>query len=60
MGWGVSQSMMTPIYHQFERPSPSAMTDGAAVPGMCSPLYPTPRWPSHTDQFGVYYVRGPW
>ena len=60
MGWGVSQSMMTPIYHQFERPYPSAMTDGAAVPGMCLPLYPTPRWPSHTDQFGVYYVRSPW
>jgi hypothetical protein len=20
----------------------------------------TPNWPSHTDQYGVYYVRGPW
>jgi hypothetical protein len=61
MGWGVSQSTMTPIYHQFERPYPSAMAaDGTAVPGMCAPLYPTPRWPSHTDQFGVYYVRSPW
>ena len=20
----------------------------------------TPHWPSHTDQFGVYPVRGPW
>lgn len=61
MGWGVSQSTVTPIYHQFERPYPSAVTaDGTAVPGMCLPLQPTPRWPSHTDQFGVYYVRGPW
>ncbi len=57
-GWGVSQSRMTPIYHQFERPYPAAMS--TTTPGMCAPLYPTPRWPSHTDQFGVYYVRGPW
>ncbi len=61
MGWGVSQSTVTPIYHQFERPYPSAMTaDGTVMPGPCAPLYPTPRWPSHTDQFGVYYVRAPW
>ena len=61
MGWGVSQTTVTPIYHQFERPYPAAQTaDGAAVPGACLPLRPTPRWPSHTDQFGVYYVRGPW
>jgi hypothetical protein len=61
MGWGVSQSTVTPIYHQFERPYPSAMTaDGTTMPGMCLPLQPTPRWPSHTDQFGVYYVRAPW
>jgi hypothetical protein len=20
----------------------------------------TPKWPSSTDQFGVYYIRGPW
>jgi hypothetical protein len=61
MGWGVSQTTVTPIYHQFERPYPSAVTaDGSAMPGMCLPLRPTPRWPSHTDQFGVYYVRAPW
>jgi hypothetical protein len=61
MGWGVSQSTMTPIYHQFERPYPGAMTaDGTAMPGPSLPLQPTPRWPSHTDQFGVYYVRSPW
>ena len=21
---------------------------------------PTPNWPSDTQQFGVYYIRGPW
>ena len=54
MGWGVSQSEMVPIYHQFYRAYPgegfgSTMTFSA-----------TPNWPSHTDQFGVYYIRGPW
>lgn len=61
MGWGVSQSTMSPIYHQFERPYPSAPSaGGTSVSGPCQPLQATPRWPSHTDQFGVYYVRGPW
>ena len=55
MGWGVSQDEMVPIYHQFYRRYP-----GDAGGGMVSPLYPTPPWPSHTDQFGVYYIRGPW
>ena len=60
MGWGVSQTTMLPIYHQFERPFPGAMAaEGGAMPGGM-PIRPTPRWPSHTDQFGVYYVRGPW
>ena len=59
-GWGVCQSTMSPIYHQFERPYPGGMTaQGGVMPGVM-PLRPTPRWPSHTDQFGVYYVRGPW
>jgi hypothetical protein len=59
-GWGVSQSTMSPIYHQFERPYPGpVMVDPATGMGP-SALLPTPPWPSHTDQFGVYYVRGPW
>ena len=53
-GWGVTQTEMMPIYHQFLRPYPG---EGGASQ---SPFLPTPRWPSHTDQFGVYYVRGPW
>jgi hypothetical protein len=53
--WGVSQSEMIPIYHQFHRdfPGPRAFPGGAQI-------LPTPYWPSHTDQFGVYPVRGPW
>ena len=54
MGWGVSQSEVLPIYHQFSRNYPGQYEMGG------SQLAPTPRWPSHTHQFGVYYVRGPW
>ena len=52
--WGVSQNLMYPIHHQFGR---SANSPGAAPAGT---FRPTPPWPSHTDQFGYYYVRGPW
>jgi len=57
-GWGVSQSTMSPIYHQYERPYPGPAYGAGETGG--GGLLPTPRWPSHTDQFGVYYVRGPW
>jgi hypothetical protein len=56
--WGVAQSTMLPIYHQYERPYPGPAYDAAGATG--GGLLPTPRWPSHTDQFGVYYIRGPW
>ncbi len=59
-GWGVSQSTMSPIYQQFERPYPGQVGSGQMGTGTGGGLLPTPRWPSHTDQFGVYYVRGPW
>jgi hypothetical protein len=52
--WGVSQNLMFPLHHQFGR---NLNSPGAAGPGA---FRPTPYWPSHTDQFGVYYVRGPW
>jgi hypothetical protein len=54
LSWGVSQTSMVPIYHQFSRPYP-----GLEI-GAGRTFYPTPRWPNHTDQFGIYYVRGPW
>jgi len=53
--WGVTQSEIRPLYHQFGRSDP-----GGAFFGEVNPYLPTPRWPSHTDQFGVYPVRGPW
>ncbi len=54
LSWGVSQNKAYPIHHQFHR---NASTPGAAARGS---FYATPNWPSHTDQFGVYYIRGPW
>ncbi len=50
--WGVSQNTMTPVYHQFGQ-GPASGSGG----GM---FRATPYWPSHTDQFGIYPVRGPW
>ena len=54
LSWGVSQNLMYPIHHQFGR---SANSPGVAPNGS---FLPTPTWPSHTDQFGIHYVRGPW
>lgn len=51
--WGVANTDVTPIYHQFSRSYPGPYGGGYG-------FRPTPRWPSHTMQFGVYYVRGPW
>ncbi len=53
-GWGVGATHITPIWSQYGT--------GYAVPGGYGPaaIYPTPPWPSSTEQFGVYYVRGPW
>jgi hypothetical protein len=51
--WGVAQTAVTPIWPQFSREYPGPYYGGRG-------FLPTPRWPSSTDQFGVYYVRGPW
>jgi len=53
MGWGVSNTRVTKICHQFARPYPGYGATGAY------PLMPTPHWPSDTAQFGVYPVRAP-
>src|SRR5262245_20189956 len=52
--WGVGMSQMIPIYHQFHRDYPGEMATGFGG----AEIYSTPYWPSHTDQFGVYPVRG--
>jgi hypothetical protein len=57
--WGVSQTEVQPIYHQFHRDYPGPFPGNGS--GVYAPNFlPTPYWPSHTDQLGVYPVRGPW
>ena len=53
-GWGSGNTRVTRIRAKFDRdwPGPGVYDRKA--------FRPTPRWPSDTDQFGVYYVRGPW
>jgi len=52
--WGVAQTAITPNWHQFNRAYPGPFVAGGRG------FRATPNWPSSTDQFGVYYVRGPW
>jgi len=52
-GWGVGNTRVSRTVHQFARPYPVPFADS---PGFRR----TPPWPSDTNQFGVYYVRGPW
>ncbi|HTQ37756.1 MAG TPA: hypothetical protein VMJ32_01940 [Pirellulales bacterium] len=52
-GWGVGGTRVAPIYHQFARPYPGYGGAGGL-------FTPTPNNPSDTQQFGVYYIRGPW
>ena len=51
--WGVTNTEVVRIYPQFGRAYPGPYAGGAA-------FRPTPPQPGSTDQFGVYYVRGPW
>ena len=53
-GWGVGNTRITTIRHQFRRNWPGPGTYQRDM------FRPTPPWPSDTDQFGVYYIRGPW
>ncbi len=54
--WGVGADRVTPIQHQFRRPYPGP--EGCGCGRNC--FRPTPPWPCSTDQFGDYYIRGPW
>lgn len=53
-GWGIGNTRITTNYVQFDRNYPG--------PGYYDRrlFQPTPPWPSDTDQFGFYYIRGPW
>ncbi|MFV2066657.1 MAG: hypothetical protein ACC645_06715 [Pirellulales bacterium] len=52
-GWGVGNTRVSRINHQFTRPYPGPYFGSGG-------FAPTPTWPSDTRQFGVYYARGPW
>lgn len=54
-GWGIGNTRITPIWSQYSLgyPVPPAPFGPAAI-------YPTPPQPTDLDQFGVYYIRGPW
>lgn len=53
-GWGVGNTRITPLYHQFQRPYPGALNYDLRA------LKPVPPWPTDTTQYGVYSIRGPW
>ena len=53
-GWGVGNTRITPLFHQFQRTYPGPLFYDPRT------LRPVPVWPSDTTQFGVYSVRGPW
>jgi hypothetical protein len=52
--WGVPSSRRTQITPQFGRGNVPVGVEEAGG------FRPTPRWPSDTNQIGVYYIRGPW
>jgi hypothetical protein len=51
--WGVGGMRNTPIFHQYGRSYPGG------GPSSFRFRHP-PYYPSDTNQFGVYYNRGPW
>ena len=54
--WGVGQTKSTPIHHQFGRGGAASVGGSNGASGFSNTLY----WPSSTDQFGIYPVRGAW
>lgn len=51
--WGSPSAHVSRIDHQFGRNYPGSGPFGGGFRN-------TPQWPSSTQQFGAYYVRGPW
>jgi hypothetical protein len=56
--WGVPSVRVSQNNHQFHRGIPTG--PGGTAYGGGYGFLPTPIYPSDTNQFGVYYVRGPW
>jgi len=54
-GWGVAQSEVAPIHHQYRRPFPADVDHREN-----HTMHGTPTPVTHTDQFGAYYLRAPW
>ena len=54
LGWGVSKNVVSPLYHQFQLGAPRARKAGYG------PYKSLPMYPSSSDQYGAYYIRGPW
>lgn len=53
-GWGVGNTRVTRNQYQFQRNYPGPLSYDPRG------FQPIPAWPSDTNQFGVYYIRGPW
>jgi hypothetical protein len=53
-GWGVGNTRVSPLWRQFQRNYPGSLFYDPRT------FQPIPRWPSDTEQLGVYYLRGPW
>ena len=54
LGWGVSKNVVAPLYHQYQLGAPQPSQAGFG------PYKSLPMYPSSSDQFGAYYIRGPW
>ena len=54
LGWGVCGSQMMPLYSQYGTAYPGAVT-ASSIRFLSRPVAP-----SNTQQFGYYYIRGPW
>ncbi len=59
-GWGVGNTRVSRINHQFQLGYPGAMPSGGYGSGYGYGFLPTPPWQSDSNQSGYYYVRGPW
>jgi hypothetical protein len=52
--WGIGGTTVTAVQPQFKHIEPPYSKYNRDA------FQPTPPWPSNTNQFGDYYIRGPW